>query len=81
MLQDLGNKGSYRVMYTLTVSGTYDASVVLGATGIANRYFFFLASIMKHSETPMFQFISNILSAFTMETAKQYSKGRWIDIG
>jgi hypothetical protein len=34
----MDNSGAYRVMYTLTVSGTYDASVVLGATGIANRY-------------------------------------------
>ncbi len=33
------NSGAYRVMYTLTVSGTYDASVVLGATGIVNRYY------------------------------------------
>ena len=31
--------GSYRVLYTLTKSGTYDASIVFGATGISGSPF------------------------------------------
>ena len=38
VIQDRAD-GSYRVLYTLTKSGTYDASIVFGATGIAGSPF------------------------------------------
>ncbi len=49
LFQDMDNSGAYRVMYTLTVSGTYDASVVLGATGIVNRFYLNLITDSRSS--------------------------------
>jgi hypothetical protein len=74
----MDNSGTYRVMYTLTVSGTYDASVVLGATGIVNRYllcflFTVLPCFLSQTYLFRFKFGLNRLEMVTWNRKKSFS--------